>query len=325
MAKKNSVSIYDIATDAGVSAGTVSRVINGHPTISDAVREKIIVASRKRGFIPRKRVGMIAVAVGDDSRLDSLGYIDQAIAALAKELRDHNYIMQLTDLNKVDFLQAVSFDAVIGVIFEDDIELLQKTFSRLPNLPVITVNRPLNELGYHSFSIDHRMGAREATELLIGKGHQRIAFIEAKSSNWGSKERLAGYKEALENAGIEYIPDYTYYSTETMLHDIVEHLKINKITGVVNCSEDIALDFSHYLTNILKIKIPEDMSVVTVGIGDIQRYMSPPQTVIQQPLKGLIKMIVSELGSIIKNKENCKLRNVVIGSEIVERNSVTGI
>jgi len=324
MAKGKSVSIYDIAADAGVSAGTVSRVINGHPAISDAVREKIIVASRQRGFIPRKRVGMIAVAVGEYSRLD-FGYIDQAIATLAKELKDHNYIMYLTDLNKVDFLQAISFDAVIGVIFEDDIELLQRTFSPLPNLPVITINRPLNELGYHSFSIDHRMGAREATEYLIRNGHRRIAFIEAKSSNMGARERLAGYQDALKNVGIEYNSEHTYYSTETKLHDIVEHLKKDQITGVVNCSEDIALDFSHYLTNILKIRIPEDISVVTVEIGDIQRYMSPPQTVIQQPLKTLIKMVVSELGYIIETKERCKLRNVIIESGIVERNSVAEI
>lgn len=322
MTKRNSVSIYDIATDAGVSPGTVSRVINGHRTISEAVRKKIIIASRKRGFIPRKRLGMISVVIGDYSRIDSMGYIDRAIATLAKELKNHNYIMQLTDLRKIDFLQAISLDAVIGVIFEDDIELLKRKFANLPNLPIITINRPLPELGYHSFSIDHRQGTREATELLIRKGHRKIAFMEAKSCNWGSIERLAGYKEALAVAGIEYNPSYTYYSFSTKLHDIVESIKNNKITGVVNCSEDIALDFCHYLTNILKIKIPEEISVITVGVDAIQRYMSPPQTVIQQPLKKLIKELVDDLGVIIKDKESNNLRNVVIESEIVERNSV---
>jgi LacI family transcriptional regulator len=322
MVKKKSVSIYDIATDAGVSAGTVSRVINGHKSISKEVREKIIVASRMRGFMPRKRLGIISVVVGDNSRLESLGYTDQAIATLAKELKKHNYVMQLTDLEKIDFLQAVSFDAVIGIVFEDDLALLQKAFAKLPNLPIVTINRPLCEAGYHSYSIDHCQGAREATELLINKGHRKIAFIEAKPHNWGSLERLKGYKEALAQAGMGYNPLHTYYSFDIKLHDIVEHMKNNKITGVVNCSEDIALDFCHYLTNILNMKIPEEMSVVTVEVNAIQRYMSPPQTVIEQPLNQLIKRLADDLGDIIANKGNNDLKNVVIKSMIVERNSV---
>lgn len=314
------VSTYDVAKKVGVSPSTVSRIFNGRGKISANVKKRVIKASRSMGFVPNKKSTTIGVIIGEMSHFDPVGYTGMLVVYLARHLKERGLAMQLIDESDLEYTKLIAYDVVIGIVFNETSLINLKEF----DLPVITINYPMLQQGFHSICVNHFDQTYVATEHLFDNGHKKIAFLECRRKNWGSEERLSGFKFAHEKRGVVCDSKLIQYSTETSLHEIVETILRLKATAIINCTEEIALELPYYLQAILKKKIPEDVSLVTIEVNPVQKYMTPAQTVIHQPLEEMCMLTVEKIQKIISGDLK-EILEIELNCDLIKRDSVRKI
>ncbi len=217
------MNIYDVAREATVSIGTVSRVLNGG-YVKQATRERVLTAIHKLDYVPNSgarslglgRTGVLGIMVPFFTRpffIEVLRGVEMAAAKAGHEIvlynvetdqqRD-NYFKRLPMRKRVDGLLIVS-------LRPDDQEA---TRIREAGLPVVLVD------AYHPFFtsivVENTGGARMAVEHLISLGHRRIGFVNGMVEGAfhfnQADDRLNGYREALMAAGIDFDPTLIYVS-----------------------------------------------------------------------------------------------------------------
>lgn len=205
-------SIQDVAKAAGVSLGTVSRVLNDAPNVSPAMRAKVLEAIERLDYQPRsaarslasgssRSVALIlpnlanpffaAVAAGIEEVTDASGYVVIVCSASATAERERRYLKILA-ARQVDGL------LVVGSNFEPA-ELDRLT----GGTPVIQLDREKRSPDAIVVKLDHRLGGYLATEHLLGLGHRDVAFIGDREDNDPSRARYWGYQDALSEHGID--------------------------------------------------------------------------------------------------------------------------
>lgn len=218
--------LRDVAERSGVSVTTASRVLNGNPTglpISaetiQRVRQAAIelqyhanAAARALGTHLTETIALIVPVVEEDEhyfhRLSHLK-MSEVLSGIYSVTRHHQYrlVIQMADRH---FLQtraylglahSVAVDGLIwwGVPMRPDLLSL--------NCPVVALNARLDDAVHHSVLVDNRGGARLMVEHLVDLGHQQIAFIAGPDDFFDSRERLAGYQEAMNRFGFEPVID----------------------------------------------------------------------------------------------------------------------
>jgi len=309
-----------VARQARVSLGTVSRVINQKTDVDPELRRRVFLAGRKLGFVPRVQTRQIAVVTGRVSPFANVGYVTSLVTLLAKHLSAHKYSIHLLDVENLDQIFHSSVQGVIGIVFDQRIALLQG----FPSLPVVTLNCPMREFGFHSIAWDHVQQARLATDHLIEQGHRKIAFLENSPEPWGMRNRLKGYRDSLEAAGIPFSPDRVGYTMEgEKLYDLVSRLLNQGITALLNFSEDACLDVVHLLTHIFKITIPDQLSVVTMENLPVFQYFSPPHTVVVQPFEDLARNAAEHIVRLCENPNRPEAAplDILLPNQLVVRDS----
>ena len=320
-AKKKSVSVQDVAKSAGVSLGTVSRVINRCPEVASGIRRRVLVASRQVGFVPKTRHKCIAAVLGSKSPFSPIGYINVVISFLAQYLASFGYKLELIDQHNVQDAYEAHIDGVLGLVFDGSILEVEK----MPNLPVMTFNCPLREYGIHSVAFDHYRQGIIGTEYVIKMGHSRIGFIENEDSNWASRERLNGYKKVLNENSIPFDAEKLGYARSQQLYDIIARFRKKGITVILNFGEDVSLEIFHLLKNVFQMHIPDDISLVTAETLPIFRYLSPPQTIIRQPFDELARIGAEKIVSLCIDASGGEILDIKLQSEIVIGDSVKQI
>lgn len=314
--------VVDVARRAKVALGTVSRVINRHPTVTRDMRERVLVACRELGFMPRTTHRSIGVVV-DLKFVSPFTYGPAMLGLLMRALAKRDYTMEVIELADLDLAYEAHVEGIIGVTFDEQITKL----CSIPNLPILTINQPMIEKGIHSVCTDHFQQGVLATDHLLAHGHRTIAFLENQPNNWGSQQRMAGYRASLEKAGVPFDPRFVCYANGDTLYAPLNRVISQGATALVNFSEDYELEAIHILTHILKLSIPGDISVVTMENMPVFNYLTPPQTVIRQPLDELARAAVEELLKLCQERKSLgrkrtKTSNIVLPCELVERESV---
>ncbi len=316
------ISVVDVAERARVSVGTVSRVFNRHPSVAAELRERVLSASRSLGFVAKVPHRCIGVVTGRHSPGLPINYVSVMTSMVSRYLTSRRYAIELIDVENIELAYQAHIEGVIGIVFDDRLEQLRQ----IPNLPLLTVNHPMQEKGIHSIRTDHYQQAVLATEHLIKNGHKRIAMLQIQGDEWGSIERRRGYDDTLKAAGIEIDPSLVHYTLGQPLYDIVARLVRRGTTAILNFSEDVSLEVLHFLSNILNLKIGQDISVISLEDLPIYQYLCPPQTTVRQPLEELARLSVEQMMLLCdpekSGKKPEKLIDICIGSELIQRDSV---
>lgn len=308
---------------AEVSLGTVSRVVNRYADVNPQLRKRVLLASRRLGFVPKTQHKCIAAVVGRISPFSPVGYVTTMVALITKYLSAHQYKLELIDVNDIDYAYEPHVDAVLGIVFHEELLSLVD----IPNLPIMTFNSPMVSHGVHSVCFDHYQQGMLATEYLIKMGHRKIAFLENEKTNWGSMQRLAAYKDALRANGLTVNPELIRYSMDEPLYDILAYIQRRGVTSILNFSEDSCLEALHILTNILGVSVPDDISVITAETLPVFQYLTPPQTVIKQPFEELARVAVDKIVELCRRSGSSEkeIIDIKLRSELVMRDSVKKI
>jgi LacI family transcriptional regulator len=280
MKQRRNATIRGLARRAGVSPATVSRVLNHAPGVSDALRRRVLTALG-RG----KAVGDKAPAVALRRGTGTLGLIVPDItnpfyAESARIVIDacqgHGYTVILCNAEnlpalhrrQVELLRRRRVDGIIlgGVLLDDaDTDALVAS-----GYPCLQFNRRLRS-GRGSYVVaDNVRAGRDVSAHLIGLGHRRLGFISGTPEASTAVERLAGYRVALEEAGIEWDADLVRegrYQSRAALHAAEALLKhARRPTAVIGGNDAMALSVLE-AAGEHRVAVPEDLAVA--GIDDI--------------------------------------------------------
>src|SRR5438874_11903472 len=212
------VTIRDVAERAGVSPMTVSRVINESPRVHDGTRRRVEAAIAELGYVPnrlargliRRKTGALGVIVPDvanpfftlvvrgaEEVAWRAGYHVILCNTQADLERERGYLEDMLAFQVEGLLIAP-----VGDRSSQHLRLL-----RQHNVPFVLVDRTVAGFEADLVQGDSVAGARRLVEHLIGLGHSRIAMITEAAEVSTARDRLQGYREALEGAGIPYLAE----------------------------------------------------------------------------------------------------------------------
>lgn len=216
-----SVTIRDVAKKAGVGVGTVSRVLNGSTAVSETTRQKVLAAIDELNYTPSSiarrlslgrtmTIGVIAPFFIRPSYVERLRGVEATLANSEYDFIIYN--VETVARRNACFRELPRQERVDGLLLmtlpptDDEVDLFQKS-----GLPVVLVDGPHTRVSH--VMIDNVAGGCQATQHLIDLGHQKIGYISdlLQESPFGFHpvaDRYQGYRQALEEAGLEFRAEY---------------------------------------------------------------------------------------------------------------------
>jgi LacI family transcriptional regulator len=212
--------IRDVATRAGVAPSSVTRVLSGHPNVSEELRDRVLAAVQEVGYKPdlvaaglrRGYTQTVGIIVNDVLN----PVVAQMIDVVESELRRANYGVILAnshgqpanDIENVRLLHQRRVDALLGAFSDDTSRELVTALSTLP-IPVVLMDREVDSQDFSAVVSDHGMGARLLAEHLIERGHREIGVISGSLTAYPSRSRVEALTEVLAEHGAPLRPEMT--------------------------------------------------------------------------------------------------------------------
>ena len=327
----DTVTIYDVAREAGVSMATVSRVVNGNKNVKENTRKKVLEVIDRLDYRPN------AVARGLASkRTTTVGVVIPDItntyfAARAKGIDDiaemykYNIVLANSDEDdekEVAVVNTLFSKQVDGIIFMGYhlTEKIRSEFSR-SRTPVVLAGTVDVEHQLPSVNIDYKNATADAVRHLL-KRNKKIAFVSGPLvDDINGKIRLVGYKEALKEAGVNYSEGLVFESKYRYDdgYALAERLVSSKATAAIVTGDELAAGLLNGLADH-GISVPEDFEIITSDDSQIARYTRPNLTTIAQPLYDLGAISMRMLTKIM-HKEELEEREVLLPHGLTERKS----
>ena len=339
------VTIKDIAAATGVSATTVSNVINGKSgRVSAQTIESINKAIKDLGYVPNmsakslvskssKVIGFVNhVLTNKDSNFMEDPFLSRFIGIIERVLREQGYFLMIRTVETPEEFQAfISNWNVDGLflagIFKDDFFDSVYEAAKTRHIPIVLVDSYVHDSGLCNIGLDDFGGSRMSTEYLINKGHKKIAYATLNIKDGGVlMERFLGYKAALTQAGIPFDSSLVLECGMTLGHT-VEAAKIlasrPDVTGIVTTADMIA---ANLVTNLrkLNIRVPEDKSIIGFDDLNLCTFTYPMLTTVHQDMDLKGSTAVDYMLQLLNNTVP-KEREVFLPTTIVERDSVRNL
>ncbi len=290
------VTLEMVAAAAGVSAATVSRILNGTAMVSDDKRTAVDEAIARLGFVPNPvarglaggrtlSVGVVTQAIDSPFYGGALRGIEDTLSAAGySPLFVSGQWSATHEARCIDALRSRRVDGIIVLTGRLSDAALAATARELP---VVVTGRTLSAPGLCALDFDNFEGARLATHHLLSLGHRRIAFIAGDLKHPDGKERLRGYRSALEAAGLPYEPGLVMPGNFTEASGLaaVERLIDSRqpFTAIFASNDQMAFGAGLALYR-RKMRVPQDVSLV--GFDDLASavYTLPPLTTVHHPV-----------------------------------------
>jgi LacI family transcriptional regulator len=327
--------IRGVASAAGVSIATVSRVLNGRPDVAPETREAVLRAVREQGFSTNRnaralsggRTGLIGVTLP----MIEAAYFGSILSGTSEALYEqdmrvvlcptlHQHDREVTLLDRL--VRGTTDGAVLMLPEESSAELRALQDQGFPF--VVVDPRVTLEEGIPVVSAAHAAGARAATEHLLQLGHRRIGAITGPRAWLASTERLNGYHGALGSAGVS--PDPALVAESDFRTGPVTEAAAGAMldlpdppTAIFAFNDNAAVSVVH-VARARGLRIPEDLSVVGFDDSEQAAIVTPPLTTVRQPLAELGRMAVSLLLRVLENQRHDALR-IELATKLVVRDS----
>lgn len=326
--------IKDVARRAGVSVTTVSHVVNGTRFVSEAARQSVEEAVRDLGYVPSavarslkhnttRTFGMVIpnnsnpyfaeIIRGVEDRCFAAGYNVILCNSNDDPERQAAYVRVLAE-KRVDGLVFVASgsDAVVRAILGEiriPLVLLDREVAGAANCDLVEVN--------------HTVGGELATRHLLGLGHPRVACISGPPGLSPSSQRRAGWKQALEEAGVERKEtdlargDFTARGGYLAMQILLKRKP--RPTAVFVCNDMMAFGALQAAREV-GVSVPEQLSIVGFDDIDLAAFSAPPLTTVAQP-KLRIGTLAAELLLERVNASRGEGRRIILDPELKIRES----
>jgi DNA-binding LacI/PurR family transcriptional regulator len=330
--KKAAISIKDIARKADVSHSTVSRALRNSPLVNRETAERIRKIAKESDF----RVSAIGRSLAT-GRTNTIGVVattieDPFIAAVVSGAEDaanaqgYSVILANSNSNPDRELKVVhSFEErrVDGILVLDSrvgsvyIPMLARM-----KVPIVLINSQHPGEFVHSISIDNLTASQTATRYLVHLGHLRIGYLGKRGGYQSDAERSAGYRHALQAAGIPERPELLAYGDgkpEGGKNAMDQLLSLSDPPTAVFCYNDLTAIGALSSIRQHGMKVPEDVSIVGFDDLSIASYSQPPLTTIRQPKHQMGRAATEMLLNLLEESIPSSVRKVQ--GELIVRES----
>ncbi len=290
------VTLEMVALAAGVSPSTVSRILNGTAVVSGDKKTAVDEAIARLGFVPnpvaRGLAGGRTLSVGVVTQAIDSPFYGGALRGIEDELSRAGYSPLFVsghwnaavEARCIETLRARRVDGIIvftGRLGDNAL------IACAQNLPVVVSGRSLKAPGLYALNFDNFEGGRLATHHLLSLGHRRIAFISGDPRHPDAKERLRGYRAALEAAGQTFdaqlvVPgQYTEDSGRMAVERLLDSRET--FTAIFAANDQMAFGAGLALHR-RRLRVPDDVSLV--GFDDLASavYAIPPLSTVHHPV-----------------------------------------
>ena len=332
--------LEEVAQAAGVSRATVSRVVNGSPKVSPDIRRTVEREVARLGYVPNRAARSLVTRRSDSvgvviteppTRLFVDPFFPRLLRGISAELgaRDLQLVLLMPesgrDAGRAEaYLSAGHVDGVLLVSLHGDDPLPKRLAGR--GIPIVVGGRPLRGAPLHYVDIDNRGGARAAVAHLASLERRVIATIGGPADMAAGVDRMAGYREGLEEAGLpldrelEAVADFSH---EGGLHAMRQLLAARPDIDAVFAASDLMAAGALQALRVARRRVPGDVAVVGFDDSPLAATTQPPITSIRQPIEEMGREMVRLL---VESSERADPvpRHVVLGTELVRRASSTG-
>lgn len=330
--------IQMIAHLAGVGPGTVSRVLNDHPNVSENTRAKVLAVIERMDYRPSFSARHMRT-----QRSQLIGFLNDEVATTPHA---GDIIQGAQDMawNGERFLMVVSTggkmaraEAAIEALLERDVEgiIYASMYHRaviLPSnvrsVPIVLANCFAEDRSLPSVVPDEFGGGYTATEALLAKGHHRIGFININSVDPGipaSVGRLAGYRKALTDYGIDYEPAWVRFGfgdPDSGYRLALELMQLANPPSALFCGNDRTAMGAYNALHELGLVIPNDVAIVGFDNQEIiASALRPTLTTVQLPHYEMGRWAVEYLLSRAAADELKPIQHTLT-CDLIERNSL---
>ena len=314
--------IYDIAKEAGVSAATVTRVLNGSPSVREVTRARVQQVIDAHGYAPSsvaqglgsgntKTLGIILPSIRNP-------YYAALVSAADDEARRSGYSIWLYQLPREGELSAQLIENLIarrlsGAFFiggfsDVDRPDLRELLDRLGKyMPIVAICPPRPDLGFICMYNDLSGAARQAARHLFLLGNERIAMIGGARNVIESGARAVAFLSELEALGLPPPPEYGHLGGGTMedgmreIHRMMTVLPpAERPTALLAYNDLVALGAMHQLRQ-MGLRIPEDVAIIGCDNQFFCPYTAPPLTSIDMQAEEHARSAIRELLSASEN------------------------
>jgi DNA-binding LacI/PurR family transcriptional regulator len=343
--KKRHATLTDIASIAGVTPMTVSRVVNESGYVSAETREKVLRALKEMNYrrnglargLKRQRTDTMGLVLGDIAN-PFAAELAQAVREVTSA-KGYNLFICVSEHSAKEDIAAFNSLAdhrVDGLIVATRANKLgnDRLAEMVENgIPVVLIGRDFRHPNADLISADHLKGGYDATRHLIQLGHKRIGFIGVTLSSGMALRRFQGYLDALREHGLsideklivgkskmdEQAPGY---STETMGHEGMKQLLgLRKPPTAIFARNDFTAIGAISAIKEAGLRIPQDIAVVGYDDVPLAVHTSPPLTTVRQPTREQGRIAAEFLLRRIEAVDTLPREERILECELVVRES----
>ncbi|HIS71558.1 MAG TPA: LacI family DNA-binding transcriptional regulator [Candidatus Scatomorpha pullicola] len=334
------VTMKDVAKAAGVTTAAVSYAISGKRPISDETRKRVEQAIKELGYAPNmaartlssasrdsKLIGVVVPQTEGGGRLmfqnqfysEILGSIE-----LCARQKGYHVLISATDANESYLMLAKERNLdgiiVIGMYPDEFYQQMKKS-----QIPIVLIDSYCNDHYYHNVRIDDAYGSYLATRYVLENGHRDIAFFSGRiKENGVMKKRLAGYRDALLEYGVEFRDELVFEGDIDYKDGIESANRLmdsrNSVTAVVAAADILAIGAAKAFYE-RGVRVPDDISLMGFDDLEISQYLTPGLTTVKQEisLKGekAVELLIRNI-----NEPELTKQELILPVSLVERGSV---
>jgi len=331
--RKNSVTIKDIAAEAGISYATVSRALNNRPGVNKDTKFRVQAAERL-GYSPNaaarslvtRQACALALVIPDITN----PFFPEVARGVEEAAARAGYSVFLCNTNwngkkELSFLSLFESRRIDGLILasSNDNGTIAEKFAQTC-LPLVAISSFARDIQCNQVIIDDVRGGYLAGCHLLEHGYKRIAFIGGLEGTQATKERFSGFLKSLAEAGIEIDPELCRYGSFTWKSGYHNTLKLLNMAGrpdAIFAANDLLAMGVMQAADELGLNIPGDLAVI--GFDDIS-FASYPRvclTTIAQPKNKLGQVAAELILTELKEGQKKEFSKIVLAPELLIRRS----
>ncbi|WP_407425246.1 LacI family DNA-binding transcriptional regulator [Arcticibacter sp.] len=339
---ENQVTIKTIAKNTNFSLTTVSRVLNGSYEkyrISKNTRDRVLAEASKLGYIPN-----MAAKTLRSNRSNTIGlvlpslnnpFFSTVASTIAQVFFAQGFVVMMSDCDNSEkeekkIIQAFLSQNLVGIIVipmgvKSNYEILNSN-----NIPTVFIDRFFSDMDFFSVSTDHYKSAFKLMEYLVEMGHQKIACIQGDESVISNQLRVKGYHDAISTFGLtyEYLGGNSFTSEKGYLEMKLLVNKKDRPTAIIALSDTILLGILKAIKEA-NIKIPDEMSVVSIDNSAYLDFLETPVTSIEQSVEQIANLaaslLIDQIQKGLRTMADDTEKIILLDSILILRSSVRNI
>ncbi len=328
------ITLNDIAQKLGVSIITVSKALRGHPDISTSTAELIKKTALEIGYTPNLLARNLAAGksntIGVVLPQIAHHFFSSVIDQIYSQAYVNNYEVFLTvshenaemQNKQIQTLLSMRVDGIIISISQDTTDFTIFETARKKKVPFVFMDRIPNLANCNTVTVDDRGGAYKAVDHAIKLGYRNIAHFAGNTRINIGRERMIGFVNAMNDNNVPINNDWIIegdYSEKSGYDSFMKLYNEKNLPDLILAVTYPAAIGIYKAVREVGLRIPDDIDLICFGNSEVQGFLSPPLSCINQSTEQLAEKSMELLLHNIDNVDNFQCKNLVVDTDMILR------